>query len=408
LPGPNGKNDVASFTSNRSAGYLGAVQRFTDPQFARMLAINLKKEIGGKIPASTRCFSRSAIVTAFRRRRNSSSAARCIEASEIAANVMYDNPIVLERWVEVIDSHTEGEPTRVVIAGGPDLGTGDLSDRLKRFEREFDHFRRGIVCEPRGSEVVVGALLCQPVDPESAAAVIFFNDVGYLGMCGHGAIGLITTLAHMGRIGPGQHQIETPVGTVSTLLHTDGRVSVTNVPSYRFRASIPDEVPGLGRFTGDIAWGGNWFFLIGEHPFDLSLANRTELVIASTAIRFALIDSGITGEGGAVIDHIEFFAPPRSPSSSSRNFVLCPGASFDRSPCGTGTSAKMACLYADGKLAPGDIWIQEGILGTFFEGRITGTLNGRVHPEITGQAWVTAESKLLFQNNDPFVDGIPF
>jgi 4-hydroxyproline epimerase len=320
----------------------------------------------------------------------------------------YNNYMELERWVEVIDSHTEGEPTRVVIAGGPDLGAGDLPGRVGRLKHEFDHFRRGIVCEPRGSEVVVGALLCEPVDPESAAAVIFFNDVGYLGMCGHGTIGLVTTLAHMGRIGPGQHRIETPVGTVSTFLHEDGRVSVSNVLSYRFRASVPVEVPGLGRFTGDIAWGGNWFFLIGEHPFDLSIANRAELVTASTAIRSALIDFGVTGEGGAVIDHIEFFAPPRLPGSSSRNFVLCPGASFDRSPCGTGTSAKMACLYADEKLAPGDIWIQEGILGTFFEGRITGTPNGRVHPVITGRAWITAESKLLFQNSDPFVSGIAF
>ncbi len=310
--------------------------------------------------------------------------------------------------VEIIDSHTEGEPTRVVIAGGPDLGTGDLACRLKRFQGEFDRFRRGVVCEPRGSEVVVGALLLEPVDPESAAGVIFFNDVGYLGMCGHGTIGLITTLAHMGRIGPGRHRIETPVGTVATHLHEDGRVTVSNVPSYRFRACVPVEVPGYGRFTGDIAWAGNWFFLIAGHPFDLSLANRAQLIAASTAIRSALVDSGITGEDGASIDHIEFFGAPHSPKSSSRNFVLCPGASFDRSPCGTGTSAKMACLYADGKLAPGDIWIQEGILGTFFEGRITGTPNGRVDPEITGRAWVTAESRLLFQNDDPFASGIAF
>lgn len=315
---------------------------------------------------------------------------------------------MVKRWVDVIDSHTEGEPTRVVIAGGPDLGVGDLPGKVERFRRDFDAFRRGVVCEPRGSEVIVGALLCEPVDPQSAAAVIFFNDVGYLGMCGHGTIGLVTTLAHMGRIGPGQHRIETPVGAVSTYLHEDGRVSVANVSSYRHRASVPLEVPGFGHFTGDIAWGGNWFFLIGAHPFDLSLANRAELVAASTAIRSALINSGIRGEGDAIIDHIELFAAPRSPGSSSRNFVLCPGASFDRSPCGTGTSAKMACLYADGKLAPGEIWIQEGILGTSFEGRIIATSEGRIQPEVTGRAWITAESKLLFQNTDPFVSGIAF
>ncbi len=320
----------------------------------------------------------------------------------------YDNAMVLRRGVEVIDSHTEGEPTRVVIAGGPDLGTGDMPTRLRRLRLEFDHFRRGVVCEPRGSEVVVGALLCEPVDPTSAAAVIFFNDVGYLGMCGHGTIGVVTTLAHLGRIAPGQHHIETPVGTVSARLHDDGRVTVANVSSYRLRASVPVDVPGYGRFTGDVAWSGNWFFLIGEHPFDLSLDNRAELVAASTAIRSALIASGITGEGGATIDHIEFFSAPQSSRNSSRNFVLCPGASFDRSPCGTGTSAKMACLYADGKLAPGDVWIQEGILGTSFEGKIIGTPNGHIRPEITGRAWITAESKLLFHDTDPFAGGISF
>jgi 4-hydroxyproline epimerase len=311
-------------------------------------------------------------------------------------------------YVEIIDSHTEGEPTRVVVAGGPDLGPGNLPDRVRHFQAKFDHFRSGVVCEPRGSEVVVGALLCKPIDPESAAAVIFFNDVGYLGMCGHGTIGLITTLAHMGRISPGQHKIETPVGTVSTHLHEDGRVSVSNVPSYRLRASVPVDVPGYGRFKGDIAWGGNWFFLVEDHPFTLSLANRVELITASTATRSALLASGITGEAGAVIDHIEFFAAPQSPRSSSRNFVLCPGASFDRSPCGTGTSAKMACLYADGKLDPGQTWIQEGILGTCFEGKISSASNGHINPIITGRAWITAESRLFFHNSDPFVSGIAF
>jgi len=313
-----------------------------------------------------------------------------------------------DRVVTVIDSHTEGEPTRVVVSGGPDLGGGDLRTRARLFEREFDQFRSGVACEPRGSEVVVGALLLEPVDPTATAAVIFFNDVGYLGMCGHGTIGLITTLAHMGRIGPGNHRIETPVGTVSAHLHSDGRVSVANVPSYRYRAAVAIDVPGFGRFTGDIAWAGNWFFLIGEHPYQIVLENRRELVIASTAIRAALVEAGITGENGGLIDHIEFFAPPSKPGASSRNFVLCPGASFDRSPCGTGTSAKMACLFADGKLKPGQTWIQEGILGTCFEGSITDGGDGQVLPVITGRAWITAESTLLFQASDPFASGIGF
>jgi 4-hydroxyproline epimerase len=310
--------------------------------------------------------------------------------------------------VTVVDSHTEGEPTRVVVEGGPDLGTGNLRQRAGRLTAEFDAFRSGVICEPRGSEVVVGALLCQPVDPNCAAGVIFFNDVGLLGMCGHGTIGLVTTLAHLDRIAPGHHRIETPVGEVTAQLHEDGRVSVANVPSYRYRAAVPVDVPGYGRLVGDIAWAGNWFFLIGEHPFRVALENRKELIAAATAVRAALVESGITGAEGSLIDHIEFFAPPSIPRASSRNFVLCPGASFDRSPCGTGTSAKMACLFAEGKLQPGDLWVQEGILGTSFEGTISGISEGRVHPVITGRAWITAEATLFFDRTDPFAGGIAF
>jgi 4-hydroxyproline epimerase len=310
--------------------------------------------------------------------------------------------------VVVIDSHTEGEPTRVVISGGPELGPGPISHRMQRFCAQFDHFRSGIVCEPRGSEVVVGALLLEPVEPDSTAAVIFFNDVGYLGMCGHGTIGLLTTLAHLGRVGPGLHKIETPVGIVEATLHEDGSVTVENVPSYRYRAAVGVEVPGYGTVVGDVAWGGNWFFLVSDPPCELVVANRAELVAASTAIRAALHANGVTGQDGAYIDHIEFFSKPKNEENSSRNFVLCPGASFDRSPCGTGTSAKMACLYDDGKLAPEVIWRQEGILGTVFQGSVSEGSDGQVNPRIRGRAWVTGESKLLFACEDPFAHGIKF
>ena len=310
------------------------------------------------------------------------------------------------RTVDVIDSHTEGEPTRVVIAGGPDLGRGPLPERVERFRTEFDAFRSAVVCEPRGSEVVVGALLLEPIHPDSATAVIYFNDVGYLGMCGHGTIGVMTTLNHLGRIGPGIHRIETPVGTVSTQLHEDGSVTVANIPSYRHKAAVAVEVPGFGSFVGDIAYGGNWFFLVGEHPYQLTLGNRTQLIAASSAIRAALHANGITGPNGEPIDHVEFFTAPQDPQNSSRNFVLCPGTSFDRSPCGTGTSAKLACLHADGKLEPNEIWRQESILGTVFEGSVQPLPDGRVAPRIRGRAWITAESRLLFDASDPFAAGI--
>ncbi len=311
------------------------------------------------------------------------------------------------RRVSIVDSHTAGEPTRVVTAGGPDLGGGPMDSQVQRLRDVHDSFRAGVVCEPRGSEVVVGALLCPPVDPGSATGVIFFNDVGYLGMCGHGTIGVIATLAHLGRITPGIHHVETPVGTVCTELHEDGSVSVQNVLSYRFRKGVPVDVPGYGSFRGDIAWGGNWFFLVEDPSFELGSNNRTALIAVTSAIRAALAKSGITGKDGALIDHIELFGAVADRANSSRNFVLCPGASFDRSPCGTGTSAKMACLHADGKLEPDAVWRQEGVLGTVFSGSVEEAGEGVV-PTITGRAWITAEADLIFDETDPFRDGIRF
>ena len=307
--------------------------------------------------------------------------------------------------VQIVDSHTEGEPTRVVISGGPELGGGDLPSRLAVFRREWDELRAGIIQEPRGSEVVVGALLQEPVDPSCVCGVIFFNDCGYLGMCGHGTIGLVSTLAYLGRIGTGRHRIETTVGVVSAELHPNGSVSVHNIPSYRYRAAVTVDVPGWGSYTGDIAWSGNWFFLVADHGFELILANRVKLTAVTSAIRSALVESGITGKDGALIDHIELFSAPVDAANNSRNFVLCPGAAFDRSPCGTGTSAKMACLHAAGKFKAGEVWRQEGILGTVFTGSIQ-EAGDAVLPTITGRAWITAESSLLFATDDPFRYGI--
>ena len=307
--------------------------------------------------------------------------------------------------VRVIDSHTGGEPTRLVIGGGPDLGPGPLSERLRRFRQEHDAFRSAVVNEPRGSDVVVGGLLCEQVDPSCAAGVIYFNNVGYLGMCGHGTIGLLVTLAYMGKIKPGQHRIETPVGTVTAVLHEDGQATVHNVPSYRLAADVAVEVPGYGRIRGDVAWGGNWFFLVREHKMDLTLKNVEALTAFTWAIRQALPAAGITGKDGAEIDHIELYAPSRLAGINSKNFVLCPGKAYDRSPCGTGTSAKMACLHAEGKLREGQVWKQESIVGSIFEGSIR-VAQGEVYPSIKGSAFVNAEAQLILDPRDPFCMGI--
>jgi 4-hydroxyproline epimerase len=307
--------------------------------------------------------------------------------------------------VRVIDSHTGGEPTRLVISGGPDLGSGPLSERLERFRREHDDFRSAVVNEPRGSDVMVGALLCEPVDRSCAAGVIFFNNVGYLGMCGHGTIGLMASLAYMKRVAPGAHRIETPVGTVSAVLHESGEVTVNNVASYRSVANVTVEVPGYGDVRGDVAWGGNWFFLVQDHKMDLTLRNVEELTAFTWAIRQALRNRGVCGDDAKEIDHIELFGPSGLPGVDSKNFVLCPGKAYDRSPCGTGTSAKLACLYADGKIREGQIWRQESIVGSVFEGSVQ-VRDGNIYPSIKGSAFVNAEAELVLDARDPLCMGI--
>jgi len=307
--------------------------------------------------------------------------------------------------IRVIDSHTGGEPTRTVVSGGPDLGSDTLMIRRERFRDEFDHLRSAITNEPRGSDSIVGALLCEPVDKSCVTGVIFFNNVGYLGMCGHGTIGVVVTLAYLGQIGSGNHRIETPVGIVEALLDEHGEVTVANVPSYRLASKVSVNVTGHGPVVGDIAWGGNWFFLVNDHGQDISLGNLEVLTDFTWRIRQALNEAAITGEGGQEIDHIELFAASDIEGVNSKNFVLCPGKAYDRSPCGTGTSAKLACLVADNKLAEGQVWRQESIVGSIFEGSVR-VSNSTIHPSIKGSAFITAEAELILDDRDPFCMGI--
>ncbi len=304
------------------------------------------------------------------------------------------------RRIKVIDSHTAGEPTRVVVEGGPTLGRGSAADQLRVLRAHHDRFRSAVVNEPRGSDVVVGASLVEPQDRSCAAGVIFFNNVGYLGMCGHGLIGVVTTLAHLRRLAAGTHRIETPVGVVTATLHPDGTVAVQNVRSHRLAGAVLVEVPDLGVVVGDVAWGGNWFFLTGGLAEPIELGNVERLTALAWRVRQA-----VNAAGFPQVDHIELFGPPRAAGADARNFVLCPGKAYDRSPCGTGTSAKLACLAAEGRLAEGRPWVQEGILGTSFSGSFRREGEG-VIPTITGAAFVTAESTLLLDERDPFCWGI--
>src|SRR5262245_7843381 len=307
--------------------------------------------------------------------------------------------------VRVIDSHTEGEPTRLILEGGLDLGSGPLHERRSILAERLDHVRRFCLNEPRGFDAVVGALLCEPCDPTCAAGLIFFNNRGYLGMCGHATIGAAVTLAHLGRIGPGKHRIETPVGIVSVQLNDRNTATIDNVPAYVHRRNLTVAVEGLGRVTGDVAWGGNWFFVTEDTPCPLTLANVPKLLTAAKALRAALVTEGIAGAEGAAIDHIELCGPGTE-GANGRNFVLCPSGSYDRSPCGTGTSARLACLATAGRLQPGECWVQESIIGTRFTATYAFGNNGEILPSITGRAWITAESTLVLDVGDPFPEGI--
>ncbi len=310
------------------------------------------------------------------------------------------------RRVRVIDSHTEGEPTRVVVEGGPALGDGSMAARRDRFRTQHDDFRRAVVTEPRGNDTLVGALLLPPADPAHTTGLIFFNNVGYLGMCGHGTIGAVTTLDYLGRLPARRASLETPVGLVDAEMRDDGRVSFRNVPSYRTRKDVAVDVPDYGSVRGDIAWGGDWFFLTDRAPFDLTRRHARELTEFSEAVLAALARAGVTGDDAAPIEHVEISGPAERSENQARNFVLCPGGAYDRSPCGTGTSAKLAALVADGQVALGEVWRQEGILGTVFEAVAEPAPRGIV-PRITGGAYLTADSELLLDARDPLRDGVP-
>jgi 4-hydroxyproline epimerase len=305
--------------------------------------------------------------------------------------------------IRVIDSHTGGEPTRLVIEGGPDLGQGPLDERLARFRDRFDTYRSALINEPRGSDPVVGAILQKPHRPDCQLGVIFFNNVGYLGMCGHGTIGLVASLGFLGRLEPGAVRIDTPVGPVDAELNADGSVSVSNVPSYRTARQVAVRVPGIGEVAGDVAWGGNWFFLMSEHGQDIGLKRVDALTDYAWRVREA-----VNAQGHPEVDHVELYGAPTVAGAQSRSFVLCSGKAYDRSPCGTGTSAKLACLAADGKLREGEPWVQESVVGSTFVARYRwrDRARGEIVPTITGNAYVTGDATLLLDPRDPFRWGI--
>jgi len=307
--------------------------------------------------------------------------------------------------MKVVDSHTEGEPTRVVVEGWPEPAGATMAERRDDMRARFDHLRRAVLCEPRGHEAVVGALLTPPVSEGSLSGVVFFDNAAYLGMCGHGTIGVVRTLQYLGRIQPGPVALDTPAGTVRADLSADGSVTLENVPAFCHARDVSLDVPGVGRVVGDVAYGGNWFFITRVER-RLEAAEMDEHTRVTKAIAAALRSAGVTGAGGEEVDHVILLGPSARKDANAKNFVLCPGAAYDRSPCGTGTSATMAMLHARGELALGRPWRQESIIGSRFEAWLT-ERDGQLVPHVRGSAWVTGESTLRFDPRDPFRLGIP-
>ena len=308
------------------------------------------------------------------------------------------------RMMRVVDSHTAGQPTRVIVEGGPDLGSSSLAERRDRLRTNFDRFRSAVVGEPRGSDALVGALLTKPSDESCAAGVIFFDNAGYLDMSGHGMIGLAVTLEYLGRIGTGLSRLETPAGVVTADIHPIGDISIQNVPSFRHAKNVEVSVDG-STFSGDVAWGGSWYFLVSDHRQEISAGNVERLTEVARALRRALARDKVYGPRGEEITDVALFGPPQRRDANSKNFVLRSGKSYRRSPSGTATSAKLACLYADGSLAEGQMWRQESIIGTIFDGSIK-VVDGAILPIIRSTAHVTAESMLIVDERDPFCWGL--
>jgi 4-hydroxyproline epimerase len=307
--------------------------------------------------------------------------------------------------IEVVDSHTEGEPTRVIVGGWPELTASTMEGRRAELAERFDSLWRGVVLEPRGHDALVAALLTPPVSHGAAAGVVFFDNVGPLWMCGHGTIGVVRTLEHLGRIAPGPVRLDTPAGPVGAELGVDGTVTLENVPASSHAQDVTVRLPGGGSVTGDVAYGGNWFFVSETHGERVAPDNMERLREVTLAIQRALADAGVTGAAGEVVDHVILQGPPARADADRRNYVMCPGGAYDRSPCGTGTSATMAILHARGRLELGRRWRQESITGSVFTGWLE-ERDGALRPRIQGRAYVTGRARLLFDPRDPFRGGL--
>jgi proline racemase len=326
---------------------------------------------------------------------------------------------------ETIDSHTMGEPTRIIVKGFPELAGNTMMERKKYLEENFDHYRTALMLEPRGHKDMFGAILTEPISKEADLGVIFMDTGGYLNMCGHGSIGSSTVAVETGLVKVTEPYtevvLEAPAGLIQARIKVEKgkavETSILNVPAFLYLKDVEVEIDGYGKIPLDISFGGSFFAMINAEKIGLTLNTEnigeiTELgmkiikkVNDTVEIKHPYLD--IT-----TVDLAEFYCSPTNAAANKKNVVIFGDNQVDRSPCGTGTSAKLALLYAKGELSIGEEFVYESITGSMFKGVITEEIeiNGykAVLPQITGSAYITGFNRWVIDERDPLKDGFIF
>lgn len=321
-----------------------------------------------------------------------------------------------------IDGHTCGNPVRVVAGGGPNLQGASMLEKRAHFLAEYDWIRHGLMFEPRGHDMMSGSILYPPTRPDCDVAILFIETSGCLPMCGHGTIGTVTTAIERGLVTPkvpGVLRLDTPAGLVVAEYRQEGQfveeVKLTNVPAFLHSEGLTAHVEGLGEVSVDVAYGGNFYAIVDPQPAFRDMADHSagDLLRWSPILRQALNQKytfqhpekpEISG-----LSHILWTGKPTRPEATARNAVFYGDKAIDRSPCGTGTSARMAQWAAKGRLAEGDSFVHESIIGSMFKGRVEGTATvaGKpaIIPSIAGWARVTGYNTIFIDDRDPFAHG---
>ena len=321
-----------------------------------------------------------------------------------------------------IDGHTCGNPVRLVAGGGPLLEGSTMMERRAHFLAEFDWIRTGLMFEPRGHDVMSGSILYPPTRPDCDIGILFIETSGCLPMCGHGTIGTVTMAIEHGLVKPktpGVLRLDTPAGLVVAEYRQVGdhveEVRITNVPSFLFAENLTVECPVLGEIAVDVAYGGNFYAIVGpqENFRDMADHSAADFIAWSPVVRQRLNEkySFIHPENPGInrLSHMLWTGAPVSPEADARNAVFYGDKAIDRSPCGTGTSARMAQLHARGDLKAGDDFIHESIIGSLFKGRVESetTIDGKpaIIPSIGGWARMTGLNTIFIDDRDPFAHG---